>query len=113
MSVQADAGESSPPAVASKAPVTPVGPPMPDDHCPLIRVPGVVDACRSPPGLAACVWKCKLAGHRGGHCHVQPSGVVPGDCTCIDCIGGGRRPPAMPPTSASASSATADASERV
>ncbi|KAL6629917.1 hypothetical protein ACP70R_029682 [Stipagrostis hirtigluma subsp. patula] len=93
-----DAGEFSPPTAppptANNAPVTPA------EDSPLIEVPSVVDACRRPPGLPACVSQCKLAGYRGGHCDVRRNGRL-GDCTCMDCLGrpaSGRRPPATPST---------------
>ncbi|KAL6629916.1 hypothetical protein ACP70R_029681 [Stipagrostis hirtigluma subsp. patula] len=80
------AGGLAPPPPASHGPVRPGTPIGPEDECPLIPVPSVVNACRSPPGLAVCVSQCKIAGHQGGHCDVLPSGLL-GDCTCLDCLG--------------------------
>jgi hypothetical protein len=52
----------------------------------MVKVPGVVDACHSPPGLSNCVAQCVANNYRGGHCDIESNGSV-GDCTCINCIG--------------------------
>ncbi|KAL6629918.1 hypothetical protein ACP70R_029683 [Stipagrostis hirtigluma subsp. patula] len=96
---EADAGEFSPPMArrrlraspvpspptANKPPVTPADP-VPEANCPLIQVPGLVDACRRPPGLSGCAAQCVVYHYRGGHCDVLPDGRV-GDCACMNCLG--------------------------
>ncbi|TVU32744.1 hypothetical protein EJB05_24500, partial [Eragrostis curvula] len=90
---QADASEFPPPVARRAGPVpTPTPPPPPammsaeKDNCPMIRVPALVDACRSPPGLAGCAAQCIVYKYRGGHCDVLPNGRL-GDCTCMNCLG--------------------------
>ncbi|XP_066317928.1 uncharacterized protein [Miscanthus floridulus] len=55
------------------------------ENCPLIRVPSLVDACRSAPGLPACAAQCVVYHYRGGYCDMLPHGR-PGDCYCTNCL---------------------------
>ncbi|KXG29565.1 hypothetical protein SORBI_3004G056500 [Sorghum bicolor] len=54
-------------------------------NCPLIRVPDLVDACRSAPGLPACAAQCVVYHYRGGYCDMLPNGR-PGNCYCTNCL---------------------------
>jgi hypothetical protein len=56
-----------------------------EEDCALIRVPSLVDACRSAPGLPACVAQCVAYQYRGGYCDMLPNGR-PGDCSCTNCL---------------------------
>lgn len=51
----------------------------------MIRVPSLVDACRSAPGLPACAAQCVVYHYRGGYCDMLPHGR-PGDCYCTNCL---------------------------
>uniref|UniRef100_A0A0A8XYT7 Knottin scorpion toxin-like domain-containing protein n=1 Tax=Arundo donax TaxID=35708 RepID=A0A0A8XYT7_ARUDO len=85
---EAEASEFLPPTMAHRA--GPAPPPstsvVPAEDCPLIQVPSLIDACRSPPGLRACAAQCVVYHYRGGHCEVLPNGRL-GDCTCMNCLG--------------------------
>lgn len=48
-------------------------------NCPSVRVPSLVDACRSAPGLPACAAECIVYHYHGGYCDMSPNGR-PGDC---------------------------------
>nr|TKW37771.1 hypothetical protein SEVIR_1G070000v2 [Setaria viridis] len=63
--------------------------PVPDQDCPRIIVLALIDACRHPPGLAACVAQCRSHHYHGGYCDMLPNGR-PGDC-CINCLSAGHR----------------------
>ncbi|PUZ74276.1 hypothetical protein GQ55_1G051600 [Panicum hallii var. hallii] len=86
----ADSGEASPPAMARRAssPSSEVVVVPGQGRCPLIPVPALVDACRRPPGLPACVAQCIVYHYRGGYCDLLPNGR-PGDCFCTNCLGSG------------------------
>ncbi|RCV05289.1 hypothetical protein SETIT_1G071500v2 [Setaria italica] len=88
---QADSSDALPPAMERRAGLVPPPPPLlpksaiPDQDCPPIQVPGLIDACRRPPGLRACAAQCLIYHYRGGYCEMLPDGR-PGDCFCKNCL---------------------------
>ncbi|AQK68757.1 hypothetical protein Zm00014a_021887 [Zea mays] len=79
------ATEFSPPRARRTGQVPGDGVVRAEKNCPLVRVPSIVDACRSAPGLPACAAQCIVYHYRGGYCDMLPHGR-PGDCYCTNCL---------------------------